>query len=246
MRMQPASHRALPLLAAALLLAACGSGGGGGGGGGASTGAGSPVPHGIAGTEASKSSAHHGNPSVSASRKHHAGGSSSARTTAASSSAPGGGGGGGGSGGGGSDGDGGAGGGGGGATSSAPSGSSCATSTSPGAVITVCPGRSLADGTQLTITGHRFKPNENLLYMQCDYKGENANNYGLSDCNINGLKLQANGTKSDANGDVGPLHLTVRKTFKSIDCSHVQCMVTVAVPLQSSTADNPHALIYFS
>jgi hypothetical protein len=26
----------------------------------------------------------------------------------------------------------------------------------------------------------------------------------------------------------------------------VQCMVTVAVPLQSSTADNPHALIYFS
>ncbi|HKC27706.1 MAG TPA: hypothetical protein VKB75_06810 [Jatrophihabitans sp.] len=97
----------------------------------------------------------------------------------------------------------------------------------------------------MTITGHGFKPNENLLFMQCDYKGEDANNYGPSDCNLNIVHLQPNSTKSDASGNVGPLHLIARKAFKSIDCSHQQCMVTVAVPIQRSNADNPHALIYF-
>jgi hypothetical protein len=160
----------------------------------------------------------------------------------------GGGGGGGGTGGGGGGGGGGNGGGGNGGGGGGGLPSNCTQSNSAGAHIVVCPGKSLQDGQTVTITGDHFKPNEGLLYMECDYKGESSGNYGPSDCNINLVAVlagRANSTKSDANGKVGPLHLALKTQFKRINCATQQCMATVAVPIQKDNADNPHALIYF-
>jgi hypothetical protein len=128
--------------------------------------------------------------------------------------------------------------------------SNCTQSTSSGAHITVCPGRNLADGMQVTVTGDHFHPTyqgkpEGLLVMQCDYKGEAASDYGPNDCNINVLNLAANSTQANPDGTVSAYQLTVRTKFKKIDCTKQQCMVTVAQPIQSGSADNPHALIYF-
>jgi hypothetical protein len=105
----------------------------------------------------------------------------------------------------------------------------------------------LSDGETVTITGHSFKANERLLAVECRYLGENADNYGLSDCDISNLLSFKPGvtTKSDAHGNVGPISITLAKKFKHIDCVSDQCLISVAVPLQSSAADNPHVLVYF-
>jgi hypothetical protein len=130
-----------------------------------------------------------------------------------------------------------------GTTTHTPTPSNCTESTSAGAHIEVCPGKSLSNGQQMKITGDHFKPNENLLYMECRYKGEDANNYSANDCTVVLTKLGQSSTKSDSNGNLGPVYLNAAEHFKNVDCG--QCMVTVAVPIQKSDADNPHALIYF-
>ena len=116
------------------------------------------------------------------------------------------------------------------------------------ASITVCKAVNLSSSQVLTITGHSFKPNEALLATQCRYLGENADNYGLSDCNIGNIITfkPAVTTRSDGNGNVGPIQLTVKSSFKHVDCTKVQCLISVAVPVQKSSLDNPHVLIYFS
>ena len=129
--------------------------------------------------------------------------------------------------------------------------SNCVESHSSGAHIVVCPGIKLSDGMQVKVTGDHFHPTykgspEGLLVMECDYKGEAAANYGPNDCDINILNLAPNSTQANPDGTVSAFLLTVKLKFKSIDCSRQQCMVTVAQPLQSETADNPHALISFS
>jgi hypothetical protein len=157
----------------------------------------------------------------------------------------------GGNGGGNGGGSGGGSGGGGGGGSGGGSGSNCTSAAPPKAsdpskaVITVCPGRGLHDGQQVTITGRHFKPNENLIYTECEYLGENANNYGPSNCTINILNLAATSTKSDASGNVGPISFTVKSKIRGWDCTQKPCMVSVAVPIQNGNADNPHALLYF-
>jgi hypothetical protein len=125
------------------------------------------------------------------------------------------------------------------------------------ASITVCPAIGLHDGDTVTITGSHFHPiylkkPEGLLYMQCDYKGENSNNYGSADCNIKILKLDPNAAQVRSDGTVGPLYLKVFTSFRSktlgakrMDCTVAQCMVTVAQPVQSDDADNPHVVIRF-
>jgi hypothetical protein len=231
-------------LAAGLLVAACGGGGGGRGPvdtsavGGPQSGAGSTA------TSSAHASRTHAKGGAKSSGSHAPGHGSSTAAGRSSTTHSGGGGGGGGTGGGGGGGTGGGGTGGGGG--GLPS--NCTQSNSAGAHIVVCPGKSLQDGQTVTITGDHFKPNEGLLYMECDYKGESSGNYGPSDCNINLVAVlagRANSTKSDANGKVGPLHLALKTQFKRINCATQQCMVTVAVPIQKDNADNPHALIYF-
>jgi hypothetical protein len=126
----------------------------------------------------------------------------------------------------------------------------CVQSTSAGAHIVVCPGKHLADGTQVKVTGDHFHPKyagkpEGLLVMECHYKGEAADNYGPNDCTINILNLAPNSTSVRSDGTFGPFTLTVHVKFKSVNCANVQCMVTAAQPIQSEAADNPHALISF-
>jgi hypothetical protein len=138
-------------------------------------------------------------------------------------------------------------------TSSKPVDNGCRSSAPPKpsdvskASITVCPAIGLSGGDSVTITGHSFKPNESLIATQCHYLGENANNYALSQCNIGNILnfKPARTTKSDASGNVGPVTLVVQEKFKKIDCSAVQCLISVAVPIQNGAADNPHVLISF-
>jgi hypothetical protein len=100
----------------------------------------------------------------------------------------------------------------------------------------------------VTITGHSFKPNESLVVAECRYKGENADNYGLADCNIKNVLTfaPAKTTRSDGSGNVGPVTVPIYDAFKSVHCTGGdQCLISVAVPLQSSAADNPHVLLSF-
>jgi hypothetical protein len=232
-------------VAAGLLVAACSGGGGGGSGdtgsGGAVGTASNAAPSGIAGGSTSASGSKSASKSAKASGSRsasHSGPSTPAHASSSSRHAGGGGGGGSSS------------------SSSAPVDNGCRSSAPPKASdpskasITVCKGTGLSDGQTVTITGDHFKPNEGLLFMQCDYKGESANNYGGSDCNINVLevlnpKCKTSCTSSDSSGHVGPLKLTLKVKFKKIDCSSQQCMVTVAQPVQKDNADNPHVVITF-
>ncbi len=110
-----------------------------------------------------------------------------------------------------------------------------------------CP-RSATPCAFVTITGHSFKPNESLVVAECRYKGEDADNYGLGDCNIKSVLTfaPAKTTKSDGSGHVGPITVPVVDAFKTVNCRTSQCLISVAVPLQSSAADNPHVLISFA
>lgn len=135
-----------------------------------------------------------------------------------------------------------------------PADNGCRSSAAPApsdpskASITVCKAVGLHDGDTITVTGHSFKPNESLIVTECHYLGEDATNYGLSQCNIGNILnfKPAKTTKSDAAGKVGPITLVVAEKFKQIDCSSEQCLISVAVPIQNSAADNPHVLIKFS
>ena len=231
------------VVATGLLVAAC-SGGGGGSSSGDSTAIGAPT--GISGTSSSVHASKSASKSATKSASHkptHAASSS----TRSSSSAPHGGGGH--------------------SSSSHPAGgvtstisepppktNGCASSAPPKptdvskASITVCPAVGLHTGDTVTITGHSFKANESLIVTECHYLGENADNYALSQCNIGNILnfKPSKTTKSDASGKVGPVTLVVAEQFKRIDCSSEPCLISVAVPLQNSAADNPHVLIKFS
>jgi hypothetical protein len=115
------------------------------------------------------------------------------------------------------------------------------------ASITVCPAIGLHSGDTVTITGHSFKANESLIVTECHYLGESADNYALSQCNIGNILnfKPSKTTKSDASGNVGPVTLVVAEQFKRIDCSSEPCLISVAVPIQNSAADNPHVIIKF-
>jgi hypothetical protein len=76
---------------------------------------------------------------------------------------------------------------------------------------------------------------------------EDAGSYALSDCNIRNLLTfaPARTTRSDGSGNVGPIIVHVDEAFKKINCRTDQCLISVAVPVQKSSLDNPHVLISF-
>ncbi len=232
-------HRArcvgLVLCAIALLVAGCTSSNGGDGGVGNS-----PIPTGLAGSGANHGGkpgkhhhhrAHHG-------KHHHKGGGSSASHSAsptepAHSSAPGGGT----------------------ATHSAPhprtssphphsSSSSAPHPSLP--TVAVTPSSGLSAMQTVTVEGFHFPPNTLLTVAECHDRGQDT---GLPDCNINNVITYAPGAKvrSDANGHVGPLQITVRKTFKEVNCGTQKCLVAISKPtLQPQPSDEGDMYIHFA
>ena len=226
----------LVLCAIALLLAACSGSGGSGGG---ST---SPLPRGLGGP-GKHHNAHHSKHHHDKSGKHHHKGNrpsgsnsasghpgSSGTPTQSRSSHPGQ------------------------HSSSTPTGGGgggTRTSTAPahhppaGPRVTVTPNSGLSDVQTVTVEGFGFKPNTLLAVAECHDRGLDT---GLPDCNINNVITYSPGAKvrSDGNGHVGPLQITVRKTFKSVDCGSVKCLVAISEPtLRPDTSDEGDHYIYF-
>jgi hypothetical protein len=229
MSMHRTPRTGLVLCAIALLLAACG-------GGGSDGNATSPVPRGLGGPgnpnghhtkhhhgkthKPGKKHHHKGGPTSSSSPTHRPGHSStpapghSSRPGQHSSSAPGGGGGGGSH------------------TSKPPTHQPPA-----GPRVTVTPSQSLTDGQPVTVEGFGFKPNTLLVVAECQDRGLQTSQ---NDCNINNIITFAPGARvhSDANGHVAPVQITVRKTFKSVDCGAVKCLVAVSQPTLQPHPEN--------
>lgn len=225
------------LCAIALLIAGCS-----GGGGGSEDSSSSPVPRGLGGpgsthahhhkhnggksNKPGKNHHHKAGPSSSSSPSNHptqsatATQSHSSQPTQHPSSSPGGGGGS--------------------HTSSSPTHQPPA-----GPRVTVTPHDGLSSVQTVTVEGFGFKPNQLLAVAECHDRGLAT---GLPDCNINNVITYAPGAKvhSDANGHVGPLQITVRKTFKSVDCGTVKCLVAISEPtLQPDVSDEGDQYIHF-
>ena len=223
----------LVLCAIALLLAGCSGSGG-------SAASSPPVPRGLSGTQ--QNGHHHkhkGGKSHKPGKRHHRGGTSTATSTTSNhptrSTAP--------------------------ApgrtsTSPAPSTSSGPTHRPPSSTssaphpslptVTVTPHTGLSGVQTVTVEGFHFKPNTLLAVAECRDRGQDTN---LSDCNINNVITYAPGAKvhSDANGHVGPLQITVRKTFKSVNCGTQKCLVAISEPaLQPDPADEGDQYIHFA
>jgi hypothetical protein len=112
--------------------------------------------------------------------------------------------------------------------------------------VVVTPSSGLASEQTVTVEGFNFKPNTLLAVAECHDRGLDT---GLPDCNISNVITYAPGAKvhSDANGHVGPLQITVRKTFKSVDCGAVRCLVAISEPsLRPDPADEGDQYIHFA
>lgn len=222
----------LVLCAIALLVAGCS---GGGGSGGSSS---SPVPRGLGGPGSSTHAHHgkHGGKSNKPGKKHHhksgptsssspsnhpvhsstPTGANTPTRTRTTSSAP-----------------------------NHPRTSSSAPPPSTLPTVVVTPHTGLSDVQTVTVEGFHFKPNTLLAVAECHDRGLNT---GLPDCNINNVITYSPGAKvhSDANGHVGPLQITVRKTFKSVNCGTVKCLVAISEPtLQPDPSDEGDQYIHF-
>jgi Neocarzinostatin family len=136
-------------------------------------------------------------------------------------------------------------------SSAASGGGGSHTSTAPahhppaGPRVTVTPNTGLGSVQTVTVEGFGFKPNTLLAVAECHDRGLDT---GLPDCNINNVITYSPGAKvrSDGNGHVGPLQITVRKTFKSVDCGSVKCLVAVSEPsLRPDTSDEGDHYIHF-
>ena len=98
----------------------------------------------------------------------------------------------------------------------------------------------------MTVEGWGFSPNTTLAVAECQDRGTQTN---LSDCNINNVITYSPGRKvrSDANGHVGPLHIVVAKTFKSVNCGSVKCLVAISEPrLDPNPADEGDQYLTFA
>jgi hypothetical protein len=112
--------------------------------------------------------------------------------------------------------------------------------------VVVTPHNGLGNVQTVTVEGFHFKPNTLLAVAECRDRGQDTN---LPDCNINNVITYAPGKKvrSDANGHVGPIQITVRKTFKEIDCGGVKCLVAISEPaLRPDPADEGDQYIHFA
>jgi hypothetical protein len=134
-------------------------------------------------------------------------------------------------------------------TSSTPGGGGGSHSHTPGPTlptVVVTPHYGLSDTQTVTVEGFHFKPNQLLAVAECHDRGLAT---GLPDCNINNVITYSPGAKvhSDANGHVGPLQITVRKSFKSVDCGTVKCLVAISEPtLQPDVSDEGDRYIHFA
>ncbi|HZC73330.1 MAG TPA: neocarzinostatin apoprotein domain-containing protein [Jatrophihabitans sp.] len=101
------------------------------------------------------------------------------------------------------------------------------TSTTPS--VEVCPHDGLHDGQTVTVQGWNFTPNTALAIAECRDAGQSTN---LSDCNIDSVVTYSPGAKvkSDADGHVGPMRITVDKTFKEINCATQSCLIAISEP----------------
>lgn len=211
MHMRPSRQPAVAVVfaAAALVLTACNSGSGDNGSSSIV-----PLPSGVGGVATSAGahhSAHRTGKSGGPSHAHGSAGQSAAGSTAAST-APGGHHGGG--------------------TPTHESSAPHATSSAPGSTapyVTVTPHSGLGATEVVTVEGFHFTPNMTLVVAECRDVGTNTN---LADCNINSVITYSPGARvtSDAHGHVGPLQITVRKTFKSVNCGTERCLVAVSEP----------------
>jgi hypothetical protein len=112
--------------------------------------------------------------------------------------------------------------------------------------VTVTPSTGLASVQTVTVEGFNFKPNTLLAVAECHDRGLDTS---LPDCNINNVITYAPGLKvhSDANGHVGPVQLTVRKTFKAVNCATMKCLVAISEPaLRPDPADEGDQYIHFA
>jgi hypothetical protein len=233
--MHRVSRSGLVLCAIALLLAACSGSGG-------SAGTSAPVPRGIGGPGAHQKHHHKGGGRRGGHGKHvkhhrHRGGATSSGTPSShpgssnipapgrTSQRPG-------------------------PTSSAPQPhpSTSATHRPPaqGPRVTVTPHTGLSGTQTVTVEGWGFSPNTTLAIAECHDRGTQT---GLPDCNINNVITYSPGKKvnSDANGHVGPLQIVVAKTFKSVNCGTVKCLVAVSEPrLDPNPADEGDQYINFA
>jgi hypothetical protein len=233
MSMHRAPRVGLVLCAIALLLAGCSGSDGSGG-------TSSPVPRGLGGPGGSHHNGqqhkHHGGKSNKPGKHHHKGPASSSSPSShptdsttpprAHSSHPVS------------------------STSSQPSGQPHTSSTSaphptlPTVVVT--PHTGLSGVQTVTVEGFHFKPNTLLAVAECHDRGQHTN---LPDCNIDNVITYAPGAKvhSDANGHVGPLQITVRKTFKAVNCGTQKCLLAISEPaLQPDPADEGDQYIHFA
>lgn len=112
--------------------------------------------------------------------------------------------------------------------------------------VTVTPHSGLSGTQTVTVEGWGFTPNTTLAVAECHDRGAQTN---LSDCNINNVITYSPGKKvqSDANGHVGPLQIVVAKTFKSVNCATVKCLVAISEPrLDPNPADEGDQYINFA
>lgn len=112
--------------------------------------------------------------------------------------------------------------------------------------VVVTPHSGLSSVQTVTVEGFHFKPNTLLVVAECQDRGLQTNQ---DDCNISNILTFAPGARvhSDANGHVAPVQITVRKTFKSVDCGAVKCLVAISQPtLQPHPENEGDQYIHFA
>ena len=112
--------------------------------------------------------------------------------------------------------------------------------------VTVTPHTGLSSTQTVTVEGWGFTPNTTLAVAECHDRGTQT---GLPDCNINNVITYSPGKKvqSDGNGHVGPVQIVVAKTFKSVNCGQVKCLVAISEPrLDPNPADEGDQYIKFA
>lgn len=108
------------------------------------------------------------------------------------------------------------------------------------------PHTGLSSTQTVTVEGWGFTPNTTLAVAECHDRGTQT---GLPDCNINNVITYSPGKKvqSDGNGHVGPVQIVVAKTFKSVNCGQVKCLVAISEPrLDPNPADEGDQYIKFA